>query len=92
MKKPSATLSVPLSSDVTKRLKAIAEREHRSPEELTAEALTSFVSEEESEMRLIAERSRVAYGGAPRVGHARVAEWLRSWGSETEVPRPKPAA
>lgn len=92
MKKSSATLSVPLPSDVKKRLEAIAERDRRSPEELTAELLASFVSEEEAEMRLIAERARLADSGTNRVPHARVAEWLRSWGTEKELPRPKPAA
>jgi len=92
MKKSSTTLSVPLPSDVKKRLEAIAERDHRSPEELTAEVLASFVSEEEAEARLIAERARLADSATVRVPHARVAEWLRSWGTKEELTRPKPAA
>lgn len=92
MKKSSTTLSVPLLADVKRRLEAIAQRDHRSPEELTADVLASFVSKEEAELRLIAERAELAQCSAIRVLHTRVAEWLRSWGTKKELPRPKPVA
>ncbi len=92
MKKSPTTLSVPLTSDVKKHLEAIAKRDHPSPEELTADVPASFVSDEEAETRIIAERARLAESGAARISHASVAEWLRSWGTDKELPRPKPAA
>ncbi len=86
------TIAVPLSTRSKERLEALAQRLQRSPEDISAEVIERYVADEEHAVQTITARLEAAESGAPVVGHAGVEAWVRSFGTDTEQPRPAPSA
>ncbi len=53
------------------------------------EALSEYLAIQEWQVAAIEEAVREVEAGAPMVEHAHVVAWLRSWGSEEELPPPQ---
>ncbi len=85
------TIAVPLSAQLKERLEAVARRFQRSPEDISAELLEQYVAHEEQAVQTITARLEAAECGAPVVDHADVEKWVRSFGTDTEQPRPAPS-
>ena len=85
----SATFTVRVDSSVKKRLEKLAKSTGRSRSFLAAEAIEEYVDVNEWQVAGI----KRAMESADRVGfipHEEVKEWVRSWGSRRERPRPRP--
>lgn len=86
--KMTETISVPIDSDVNRRLDTLAEQTHRSKSVIAAEAISAFVDLEE--WQLNEARAGVADADAGRtVGHDEVVQWVRSWGTHEERTPPR---
>jgi RHH-type rel operon transcriptional repressor/antitoxin RelB len=73
-------------------LDELAETTRRSRTELAEEALQQYLEIQRWQIEGIRDAIDEAEGGAPGVPHERVAEWLDSWGTDQELPPPKPVA
>jgi RHH-type rel operon transcriptional repressor/antitoxin RelB len=72
------------------KLRAIAESTKRSEAYLANEAIEAFVEVNDWQVREIKLALDDARGGEPEVPHERMVEWLKSWGTDDELPPPKP--
>ena len=84
----STTLTVRLDRSVKERLEALAGTAKRSKSYLAAEAIEEYLSVQEWQIAGIEEgiRSLDAGEGVP---HEKVAEWIKSWDTDNELPMPK---
>ena len=84
----SATLSVRLKPQTKRRLAKLAESSGRSSNFLIAEAVESYVADQE---RLLAEirQSDRQFKAGHYVRHDDMRAWLLSWGTDHELPPPK---
>jgi predicted transcriptional regulator len=83
----TSTFTVRLPADLKRRLDHLAKAADRSRSWLTADALRTYVEEQQWQMAEIEEGLRDA--DADRViPHERVERWLKSWGKERRVPAP----
>ena len=72
------------------KLRAIAESTKRSEAYLANEAIEAFVEINDWQVREIEVALAEAKAGAPGVTHERVAEYLGSWGTDSELAPPEP--
>ena len=84
----SATLSIRLKSETKKRLAKLAKASGRSSNFMIADAVESYVADQE---RLLAEIRQAERQVTARhyVPHQAMKAWLLSWGTERELPPPK---
>jgi RHH-type transcriptional regulator, rel operon repressor / antitoxin RelB len=85
----TGTFTIRVEQEYLDRLNALAQRTGRSKDLLAAEALAAYLAVQEWQVEAIREAVEAADSGATPVEHATVAAWLRSWGSEDELPRPR---
>jgi RHH-type transcriptional regulator, rel operon repressor / antitoxin RelB len=71
-------------------LDELAEATQRSRTELAEEALQQYLEVQRWQIEGIREAIDEADRGATGVPHEPVAEWLDSWGTDQELPPPKP--
>lgn len=82
------TISVPIDSEVNRRLDSLAEQTHRSKTVIAAEAISAFVDLEEWQLDEI--RAGLDDADAGRtVAHEEVVQWVRSWGSVPSLTWPR---
>lgn len=82
------TLSIRLAAGTKRRLDELAKRSRRSKSFLAAEAIAAYVESEEwqlGEIRTGLEELDAGQG----VDHARVSQWLGSWGTKDETKAPR---
>ena len=84
----STTLTVRLDRSVKERLEAMASTAKRSKSYLAAEAIEEYLSVQEWQIAGIEEaiQSMDAGKGIP---HEKVSAWVKSWGTDNELPKPK---
>lgn len=82
------TLSVRIEAGIRQRLDALARQSRRSKSFLAAEAITAYVAAEEWQMGEI-EAGISDLDTGHEVGHEKVSEWLKSWGTEAETKTPR---
>jgi predicted transcriptional regulator len=87
---PDATITVRLSPDLSNKLEALAGDVRRSKSDLASDAIAAYVDCTARQIEEIKRGLEEAKLGAPGVPHAEVVKWVRSWGTENELPRPKP--
>ena len=85
----TAPLTIRLPKEYLERLNALAQSTRRSKSSLAGEALAAYLEAQEWQVAAISEAVEAADAGASSVEHAAVAAWLRSWGTESEQPRPR---
>jgi predicted transcriptional regulator len=88
MTDPAAAVSV--RPDLVAELDKLAEATGRSRAELAEEALATYLDVQRWQAEGIEEAIREADAGEPGVAHDRVVAWVRSWGTDDELPPPIP--
>lgn len=83
------TLTVRVSAGDLERLNALAQITSRSVSELVSEAVAAHLAEQEWQIAAIREAVEEVDAGAVPIPHDKVVEWLRSWGTSSEVPPPR---
>ena len=86
----STTMTVRLKPEVSEKLEALARDTKRSKAYLASEAITSYVDLNAWQVGHIKEALEEAHSGAPGVPHEEVVNWVNSWGTDNELPRPEP--
>ena len=85
----NTTMTVRLTPEIDKKLGALARNTKRSKSYLAGEAIASFVDVNAWQVARIKRALDDARSGLPGIPHRHVAEWLDSWGTEHELPRPE---
>ena len=86
----STVITIPLEPEVSEKLESLAREMKRSKAHLASEAIAAFVDCNIRQMEEINRGLEEAKSGVPGVSHAEVENWVRSWDSEDELPRPVP--
>jgi predicted transcriptional regulator len=84
-----ADLTVQVPKQALARIEALAEQTGQSTSDLVREALAAYLDYQEWKTASIAEAAAEADAGGPFIEHERVAAWMRSWGTDDELPRPE---
>jgi predicted transcriptional regulator len=84
-----ATIEICVPPELGARLKALARAMKRSESDVAGEAFASYVDLNERQMARIREALEEAETGAPGVPHEEVVKWLRTLGTENELPQPR---
>ena len=86
------TLIVRLSPDLKEKLEALARDMGRNPAEVASMAIDAYIEANAWQVRHIREALDEARSGTPGIPHEEVVKWMKSWGTEHELPRPVPKA
>lgn len=86
----SAMMTVRLTPEVSEKLEALARDTKRSKSYLASEAIETFVDLNAWQVAHIKAALAEDEEGGPGVPHKMVMEWLESWGTHHELPRPEP--
>jgi len=86
----SAMMTVRLTPEVREKLEALARDTKRSKSYLASEAIETFVDLNAWQVAHIKAALAEDEEGGPGVPHEKVVEWLESWGTDHELPRPEP--
>ena len=86
------TMTIRLPPQLSEKLTELARNTNRSAEELAGEAIASYVALNVRQIDEIKAALAEAGSGASGVPHDEVVKWVRSWGKENELPRPRPKA
>ena len=85
----SETLTLRLSPETKRELEAYARATQRSSAFIVKEALEAHLEERRAYLAAIEEAEREADEGVFVSGEA-VLKWMRSWGTDNELPVPEP--
>lgn len=86
----SDRLTIEMSAECSDRLQELAARLDASQESLAQEAIQLYLDMQESQMKEIQAAVGEADSDPRRIPHEAVAAWMRTWGSDEELPRPTP--
>jgi len=86
----SATMTVRLTPEMSEKLEALARDTKRSKAYLASEAIAAYIDMNAWQVARIKEALEDARSGEPGVPHAEVVEWMESWDTDNELPRPEP--
>ncbi len=86
----SDTLTIPLTPALKERLADLSRDMGRDPAEVARMAIEVYIEANAWQVRQIREGLDEANSGTPGVPHEEVMEWLASWGTDHELPRPVP--
>ncbi len=86
----SAMMTVRLTPEVSEKLEALARDTKRSKSYLASEAIESYVALNAWQVAHIKAALAEDGEGAPGVPHEEVMRWMKSWGTDRELPRPEP--
>jgi len=84
----SATLSIRLKPETKKRLAKLAKSSGRSSNFLIADAVESYVSDQELMLAEVRQADRQVKSGH-YIRHQDMKAWLLSWGTDHELPPPR---
>ena len=86
----SAVVTVRLTPEVREKLNALARDTKRSTSHLASEAIETYVNLNAWQVAHIKAALAEDEAGGPGVSHEDVVQWMQSWGTERELPRPQP--
>ncbi len=86
----SAMMTVRLTPEVRDKLDALARDTKRSKAYLASEAIETYVDLNAWQVAHIKAALAEDEEGGPGVPHEEVMEWVESWGTDHEQPRPEP--
>lgn len=84
----STTLSIRLKAETKKRLAKLAKASGRSSNFLIADAVESYVADQENMLAEVRRADREVASGH-YIKHEDMKAWLLSWGTDRESPLPK---
>lgn len=85
----STTFTVRLAEAAKARLEALARSTGRTRSHLAAEAIGEFLEDNEWQVAGI-HQALASLEQGRAVDHAEVRDWVRSWGTDSELPAPQP--
>lgn len=83
-------MTVRLTPEISDKLDRLAQETKRSKSFLATEAIEGFVERNAWQVARIKKGLAEAKSGAAGVPHEDVAAWMKSWGTDHELPRPTP--
>jgi predicted transcriptional regulator len=83
------TLSVNVPNALLARLETLAQKTGRSRSFLVSAALAEYLEYTEKEVDAVLEALEELESGTPGIPHEVVVDWLKSLGTENELPRPR---
>lgn len=83
-------MTVRLTPEIIEKLDALARDTKRSKSYLASEAIETFVDLNTWQVAHIRAALAEDEAGSPGVQHEEVVRWMESWGTDHELPRPKP--
>src|SRR4051794_24599520 len=86
----SEMMTVRLTPELKDKLDALARDTKRSKSYLTSEAIENYINLNAWQVAHIKAALAEAKAGHPGVPHERVMEWVNSWRTDNELPRPEP--
>lgn len=86
----SATMTVRLTPEAREKLEALARDTKRSKAYLASEAIETYIDLSTGQIAEIKAGLAEDEKGSPGVPHEEVARWMKSWGTDHELPRPEP--
>ena len=86
----SVVMTVRLKPEVRERLDALARDTKRSTSNLASEAIETYVNLNGWQVAHIKAALAEDEAGGPAVPHEEVMQWIQSWGTDRELPRPQP--
>ena len=86
----TVTITVRTSRQTKDQLDALAENMGRSANYIAGEAISSYVSENAWQVEAIGKAVAEADAGGPSISQEATERWLKSWGSDHELPKPEP--
>jgi len=84
----SATLSIRLKPEIKRRLAKLAQASGRSSNFLIADAVESYVADQERMLAEIRQGDRQVKSGH-YIAQTDMKKWLLSWGTDDELPPPR---
>ena len=84
----STTMTVRIPPEVSDKLDVLARDTKRSKAYLASEAIASYVEHNAWQVARIKASLDDAKSGSPGVPHAAVEQWVKSWDTDNELPRP----
>ena len=85
----STTMTVRISPEVSDKLDVLARVTKRTKAYLAGEAIASYVEHNAWQVARIKASLDDAKSGSPGVPHTAVEDWVKSWDTENELPRPE---
>ena len=85
----STTMTVRIPLEVSDKLEVLARDTKRTKAYLAGEAIASYVERNAWQVARIKASLDDAKSGSPGVPHAAVEDWVKSWDTEDELPRPE---
>lgn len=85
----TASLTIDLPREYLEQLSALALSTNQSMSALAGEALVAYLDLQQWQVEAIREAIEEADSGAEPIEHEAVAAWLRSWGTDDELPPPR---
>ena len=86
----SAMMTVRLTPELSEKLEALARDTKRSKSYLASEAIEGYVNLNAWQVAHIKAALAEDAEGTPGIPHEEVMRWMKSWGTDHELPRPEP--
>jgi predicted transcriptional regulator len=86
----TTTMTVRLRPEVSEKLETLARDTKRSKAYLASEAIEAYVALNFWQVAHIKRALEEDESSAPGVPHAEVVSWMESWGTDHELPPPRP--
>jgi predicted transcriptional regulator len=84
-----APITVRVEQPLRERLEQIARQTESRLDDLIVSVLTTYVEHYDWETELIRKRLAEEDAGGPFIAHEDIVRWVRSWGTEDELPPPE---
>jgi len=84
------TLTLEVPAEIDDQLEQLAKRTQMSKSSLATQALSTYLEVADWQVEHIRKAVEAAKSGEPGVPHGKVKAWVKSWGKDNELPKPKP--
>ena len=82
-------MTVRISRDLSEKLDILARDTKRSKAFLASEGIASYIAQNAWQVARIAASLEDARSGAPGIPHEEMERWMKSWGTDNELPAPE---
>ncbi len=81
--------AIEISGQLATRLSELADQAGRPVADLADEAIAEYIERYAEQIVEVRKALDEVRSGAPTIPHAEVERWVKSWGTENELPRPR---